>query len=72
MATKAEATPKGADVEATESEAKPTVLVVTAPLIAATIGKQVLHFRQGDILPAGTDPANLENLKSLGFVAESE
>lgn len=55
-------------VEAPKKKAKS--LVVTAPLIAAKIGNQVLHFRAGDVLPEGTDKASIDNLKSLGFVAE--
>lgn len=50
---------------------KVSVYTVTAPLIAATIGKTVLHFRAGDILPEGVSAESLENLKSLGFVDES-
>lgn len=46
--------------------------VVTAPLVAATVGKTVLHFRAGDVLPAGVDDASIDNLKSLGFVSESD
>lgn len=51
---------------------KATQYVVTAPLVAATVGKTVLHFYSGDILPAGVDEDSLENLKGLGFVTEVE
>lgn len=47
-------------------------LTVTAPLVAATVGKTVLHFRAGDVLPEGVDAESIKNLKSLGFVAEGE
>lgn len=56
---------------AAAKKAEITVYTVTAPLVAAAVGKTVLHFRNGDILPEGVDAASLENLKSLGFVSES-
>lgn len=45
---------------------------VSAPLIAVTVGEQVLQYREGDILPGGIKQDSLDQLSELGFVAEND
>ena len=47
---------------------KADVHVVVGPLIQATVGSNVLHYRAGDVLPAGVSQDELDNLLSLGLV----
>jgi len=47
---------------------KADVYVVVGPLIQATVGNSVLHYRAGDELPAGVSQDELDNLLSLGLV----
>lgn len=43
---------------------------VTAPLIAITLGSQVLQYSAGDTLPNGVDEDSIKRLTDLGLIAE--
>lgn len=45
---------------------------VTAPLISAHVGQQVLQYGAGDILPDGLDQDSLDHLIDLGFITETD
>ena len=42
---------------------------VTAPLIQAKVGQQVLHFQFGDVLPDGVSDDEIERLTALGLLS---
>lgn len=44
---------------------------VTAPLVAVTVGSQVLQYSNGDILPNGISKDTIDHLSGLGFIAEA-
>lgn len=54
------------------SKKKGATYRVTAPLISAHVGQQVLQFSSGDILPDGLDQDSLDHLLDLGFIAEND
>jgi hypothetical protein len=56
----------------TKAAKKSPTFRVTAPLIAVTVGEQVLQFSAGDVLPNGIDQGSIDHLTELGFIAESE
>lgn len=46
---------------------------VTAPLVVATTENgRVMHLYRGDIVPSDVTKESLDNLKSLGFVADAK
>lgn len=48
-------------------------LKVTAALVTAVVENgRVVYLYKGDVVPDGVTKESLDNLKSLGFVAEDE
>lgn len=57
---------------ASSSDRKGGDLKVTAPLVQLQIGEQVLHLRNGDIVPEGASEEWIEHHTDLGYVAKGD
>ncbi len=49
------------------------LVTVTAPLVMLrTKGDRIVYLYEGDVLPDDAEKESVENLRSLGFLSDSE
>lgn len=72
MAAAKKAAASRAGSSETDDGFKDSGLRVSAPLVQVQIGTQVLHLSNGDVVPEGVSEKQIDHLKDLGYVTESD